>query len=133
MSTICFVLPVVSDVDKLAGVSLAVVTEEHGASAGKGSLELGAGFVESLVTLQQLDDKDGELLERAWAYRNRDSLYLTLLAEMNLIQNENVKTNNIISPYFLIPVFPTCHHLWSAVLGVKLQVSTSPSTARLAS
>ena len=89
------VLPVISDVDKLAGVSLAVVTEEHGASTGKGSLKLGAGFVESLVTLQQLDDKDGELLERAWAYRNRDSLYLTLLAEMNLIQNENVKTNNI--------------------------------------
>ena len=69
MSTICFVLPVVSDVDKLSGVSLAIVTEEHGAGAGKGSLELGAGFVESLVTLQQLDDEDGELLERTWKHK----------------------------------------------------------------
>ena len=90
MSTICFVLPVVSDVDKLAGVSLAVVTEEHGASAGKGSLKLGAGFVESLVTLQQLDDKDGELLERTWKHKTLEIYFLkqNLRVSPGLIETE---------------------------------------------
>ena len=83
-----------------------------------------AGLVHGFVPLHQSDDEDGELLGRAGTDGDRHALH-QVLWDLNLHRKHGTKS-------FLIQLeWLTCHQRWGVEAGVKVQVSVSPSTARL--
>ena len=56
------ILPVVSDVDKVTKVPLALVAVKHDARLPEEPLELGAGLVQRVAPVQDLDHEDAEVL-----------------------------------------------------------------------
>ena len=56
------ILPVISDVDKVAEVSLALITVKHHPRLPEHALKLWAGLVESVAAVQDLNDENAEVL-----------------------------------------------------------------------
>jgi hypothetical protein len=62
-SKIFLLLPIISDVNKLAPMAITIITEEDSDSFFKLSSPGCTWLVQSFVALHQLDDKDGEVLK----------------------------------------------------------------------